>query len=65
MLGEFRRGELIHFMSTVCGGSSQSYANGDWTSTVANANQQVSSGKLPTGKEIVRASRPVFNELYC
>ena len=37
----------------VCGGNSQSYANGDWTGTVATPNAELFSGVLQTGKEIV------------
>ncbi|KAI0343551.1 hypothetical protein BDW22DRAFT_1356003 [Trametopsis cervina] len=37
---------------TICGGNSQSYANGDWTGTVATPNADLYSGYLQPAKEI-------------
>ncbi|KAI0919195.1 hypothetical protein AcW1_003345 [Taiwanofungus camphoratus] len=37
---------------SVCGGASQSYANGSWTGAAATANAQVASGWLPETEEI-------------
>ena len=44
---------------TVCGGNSQSYASGDWTTNVASPNAETYSGTLPTGKEIVCTFRDI------
>jgi len=38
---------------SICAGASQSYANGDWTGTVATPNAQPMSGILPSGEQIV------------
>ena len=47
---------MMTVFCSVCGGNSQSYASGDWTSAVASPNAQLFSGTLPAGKEIVSFS---------
>ncbi|KAI0688469.1 putative TOS1-like glycosyl hydrolase-domain-containing protein [Cytidiella melzeri] len=37
---------------SICGGSSQSYASGDWTAAVASPNAELYPGNLASGKEI-------------
>lgn len=48
---------VLTWMSVVCAGSSQSYANGDWTDAASKPNADIAKGYLDQDHEIVRHPR--------
>ena len=43
-------------MAAVCAGSSQSYANGNWTDATTAPNAEIANGALDASHEVVRPS---------
>ena len=51
--------------TSVCGGASQSYANGAWDDAAASPMSEVMSGTLPAGQEVVSKQTSIDGPLGC
>ncbi|KAI0827752.1 putative TOS1-like glycosyl hydrolase-domain-containing protein [Trametes gibbosa] len=51
---------------SICAGSSQSYASGDWTASVSSANAQIANGALDETHEVnIMSSTPCSSSAQC